>query len=56
MLLLMVILLHLLVHGDTISFNLSTSRIDPINFIVDERGEKVNVIMKKKQKAEWELN
>jgi hypothetical protein len=42
--------------GDSTSFNVSTSRIDPINLIIDERGEKVIVVMKKKQKVERELN
>jgi len=55
---------HVVVDGDPItfasgastSFNLSTFRIDPINLIVDKRGEKVTIVTKKKWKAEWELN
>jgi hypothetical protein len=55
---------HVVVDGDLItfasgaytSFNLSTSRIDPINITIDERGEKVTTFTKKKQKVEWELN
>jgi hypothetical protein len=42
--------------GDSTSFNFSTYRIDPINLIVDERGEKMTIVMKKKQKIEWQLN
>jgi hypothetical protein len=55
---------HVVVDGDYItfanvastSFNLNTSRIDPIDLTIDERGEKVIVVMKKERKVEWELN
>jgi hypothetical protein len=47
---------HVVVDGDPItfasgafiSFNLNISKIDLVDFIVDERGEKVIVVMKKK--------
>jgi hypothetical protein len=55
---------HVVVDGDLIIFvsgastssNPNTSRIDLVDLIVDERGEKVIAISKKKWKVEWELN
>jgi hypothetical protein len=55
---------HVVVDGDfitfanvaSISFNLITYRIDHIDLTLDERGEKMIVITKKKRKVEWELN
>jgi hypothetical protein len=54
----------IVIDGDPITFangastlsNPSTSRIDHVDFIADEKGEKVIVVAKKKQKAKWELN
>ncbi len=55
---------HIVVDGDPITFasgsstssNPSTFKIDPIDLIVDDRGEKVTIVTKKKGKVEWELN
>jgi len=44
------------VNGASTSSNPSTSRIDHVDFIIDERGKKVSTIMKKKRTAKWELN
>jgi len=55
---------HVVVDGDLIIFvsgvstssNPNTFRIDLVDLTVDERGEKVIAISKKKWKVEWELN
>jgi hypothetical protein len=55
---------HVVANGDPITFasgastssNPNTFRIDLVDLIVDERGEKVIAVMKKKWKVEWELN
>ncbi len=55
---------HVVVDGDPITFasgastssNPNTSRIDHVDLTIDERGEKVIIVMKKNWKVEWELN
>jgi hypothetical protein len=55
---------HVVNDGDCITFanglstssKLNISRIDPIDLTIDERGEKVTTIKKKKWKVKWQVN